>query len=60
MSMLHIRNYYAAKKINFDDHPQSEVRNGQAIILTVDNHIDLILEGVDIVDQMNATLPEGH
>ena len=60
VSTLHVRNYCAAKNINFEDHPQSQAKNGGAITLTAEDHRNLISEGVEILDRVNATLPEGQ
>lgn len=60
VSTLHVRNYCAAKNMNFKDHPQSAAKNGRAVIVTLEDHKRLIAEGAHIVEVVNATLPEGQ
>ena len=60
VSTLHVRNYCAAKNINFEDHPQSTSRNGRPVTVIPEDHKTLITEGVQILDGVNASLPTGH
>ena len=60
VSTSHIWNFCAAKNVNFDDHPQSEAKNGRPLTLTPEDHKRLIFEGVEILEGVNATLPDGH
>ena len=60
MSTIHIKNYCTAKGVNFDDHPQSKARNGKSIIITPKEHKQLIVEGVQIMEEVNASLPQSH
>ena len=60
VSTSHVRNFCAAKNVNFDDHPQSEAKNGRPLTLTPEDHKRLISEGVEILEGVNAILPDGH
>ena len=46
VSRLHVRNYCAAKNVNFEDHPQSVATNGRPVTVTPEDHKNLIAEGV--------------
>jgi len=56
MSTAHIRNFCVAKNVNFNDHPQSESKNGRPLTLTPEDHKRLISEGVEILEGLNADL----
>ena len=60
VSTLHVKNYCAAKNVNFEDHPQSAAKNGRAVTVTLEDHKRLISEGVKIVEAVNASLLEGQ
>jgi hypothetical protein len=60
LSTTHIRNFCAAKNVDFDDHPQSEAKNGRPLTLTPEDHKRLISEGVEILEGVNVALPDGH
>ena len=59
VSLQHVRNYCAAKNIDFDDHLQSEAKNGRAVTVTLEDHKNLIAKGVQIMEGVNATLADG-
>ena len=54
-----MRNYCAAKNVNFEDHPQPAA-NGRPITVTPEDHKNLIVEGVQIVEEVNGNLPKGQ
>ena len=60
MSTAHVRNFYAAKNIDFEEHLQSQSKNEQSIILTLEDHKRMIDEEADIVKRVNATFLERH
>ena len=60
VSAAHVRNFCAAKNIDFDNHLQSQSQNGRPITLTPEDHKRMIREGADIVQTVNASLPVGH
>lgn len=60
MSTTHVRDFCAAKNVNFDDHPQFEASNGRPLTLTPEDHKRLIFRGVEILEGVNAALPDGH
>ena len=60
MSAAHVRNFYAAKNIDFKEHPQSQSKNGWSVTLTLEDQKRMIGEGADSVKTVNATLLEGH
>ena len=60
VSTAHVRIFCAAKNVNFDDHPQSEAKNGRPLTLTPEDHKRLISEGVEILEGVNSSLPDGH
>ena len=60
VSTTHVRNFCVAKNVNFDDHPQYEAKNGRPLTLTPEDHKRLIFEGVEILEGVNDTLPDGH
>lgn len=60
ISIAHVRNFCAAKNVNFDDHPQSEAKNGRSLTLTPHDHKRMINEGVQIVEDVNSSLPDDH
>ena len=59
VSVSHVRNYCVAKHINFEDHLQSESKNGRPITITPKDHQRLIAEEVQIMEAVNLSLPEG-
>jgi len=60
VSAAHVRNFCATKNVDFEEHPQSQQKNGRPIILTPEDHKRMIAEGVEIVQSVNGTLPDGH
>ena len=60
LNTTHVRNFRVAKNVNFDDHPQSEAKNGRPDIITPKDHKCLINEGVEMSEGVNAFLPDGH
>ena len=60
VSTGHVRNFCAAKGVDFDNHLLSKSRDGRSAVVTPEDHKRLIAEGVDIVGSANATLPSGH
>lgn len=59
VSVAYIKNYFASKNINFEDHLQSESKNRRPITITPKDHKQLIAERVQIMEAVNATLLEG-
>lgn len=60
VSASHVKNFCAAKNVNFQDYPQSVMKNGKALILTPADYRRMIDEGVQIVSSVNETLSEGQ
>ena len=54
-----MRNYYIAKNVNFEDHPQSAAKNNRLVTVIPEDHRVLIAKGVKIVDGVNASPSEG-
>ena len=56
----HVRNYCAAKNINFDDHLQSKAKNGRAVTVTPEDHKLLTVEGVQIEQDVEGVQIEQY
>lgn len=56
MSNLHIRRWCSRKGVDWCNHPQSAVKGKKTVLLTAEDHRQLVLEGVKILEQVNDSL----
>lgn len=56
MSNLHIRKWCLRKGVDWCNHPQSIAKGRKTVILTAEDHRQLVLEGVDILNALNASV----
>jgi hypothetical protein len=60
LNTTHVQNFCVAKNDIFDDDPQSQDKNGRPNTLTLEDHKQLINEGVEMLEGVNAILPDKH
>lgn len=53
MSNVHTRSWCCRKRLNYIDHPQSFAPKGKSIILIIDDHKKVVVEGMCILDLVN-------
>ena len=53
MSNVHTRSWCRRKRLNYTDHPQSFALEGKSIILIIDDHKKVVVEGMGILDLVN-------
>jgi len=56
MSNQHIKSWCSRKGVDWCNHPQSLAKGKKTIILIVEDHRQLVLEGVAILDSVNESL----
>jgi hypothetical protein len=57
-TQAHLRSFYRQHNLEYSDHLQSGAPKGQALVITKAEHEKLVEEGIEIVEEVNSTLPK--